>query len=144
VNTCGSCRRRWSTWTDFFVDPAVRLLGLQAVEGLPDANLLVFEHGCGSSVSVLTKRLHFLLPPDDVRREWPSLRGTEACPRHCLSLADVAACDRHCSNARDRDLIAIVQQLRDGLTIGSGDTGAGDHASVGLAGRVSRGCRCTS
>jgi hypothetical protein len=110
--TCGSCRQPWRTWDEFVLDPAVRLLGLQAVPGLPDANLLVFEHACGSSVSILTKRLRHLLPDTAVNPGWPSLRGTEQCPGHCRSLADLAACDRPCSNARDRELIKLVQRLR--------------------------------
>jgi hydrogenase maturation protease len=109
---CGSCRASWTTWHAFAADPRVRLLGLQAVPGLPDANLLVFEHACGSSVSILTKRLRFLLPEDDPRAEWPSLRDTPECPRHCRSLADLEACERPCRNARDRELIKLVQRLR--------------------------------
>ena len=66
--TCGSCRRTWETWESFVLDPAVRLLGLQAVITNPDVYLLVFEHGCGSSVSILSRRLRHLLPepePED-------------------------------------------------------------------------------
>jgi hypothetical protein len=107
---CGSCRRAWQSWDEFVLDQELRLLGLQAVPGRLDASVLVFDHRCGSSVSVLTRRLHHLLPPPPA--EWPPLRGTEQCPGHCLSLEDLAACDRQCSNARDRDLINIVQRLR--------------------------------
>jgi hypothetical protein len=124
---CGSCRRRWPSWDEFVLDPAVRLLGLQAVITVPDANLLVFEHGCGSSVSVLTKRIRHLLPPVD-GAALASLRGTEHCPGHCLSLADLAACDRPCVNARDRELIRIVQQVqqeRPGVTASTAWRGRG-------------------
>ncbi len=110
--TCGACRSRWASWDEFVVDPRITLLGLQAVPSVPDASLLVFEHGCGSSVSILTKRLRHLLPLHPEEAEWPSLRGTEQCPGHCLSLADLAACDRPCRNARDRDLIKLVERLR--------------------------------
>lgn len=110
--TCGSCRVGWDSWDTFVVDPRIRLLGLQAVPHVDDASLLVFEHACGSSISILTKRLRHLLPgPAD---GWPSLRGTDQCPGHCVSLADLAACDRPCSNARDRDLIELVERLRGG------------------------------
>jgi hypothetical protein len=108
---CGSCRAAWPTWKDFVTDARVRLLGLQAMLRVPDANLLVFEHGCGSSVSVLTSRLQHLLPPDP-HPEWPSLRGTAECAGHCLSLADLLQCERECRNARDRELIRIVQRMQ--------------------------------
>ncbi len=109
--TCGACRTPWKTWHHFVVDPRVRLLGLQAVPLLPDVNLLIFEHGCGSSVSILTRRLQPLLP-DDARARWPSLRDSAECPGHCRSLADIAACDRHCRNARERELIRLVERVR--------------------------------
>ncbi len=119
VKTCGSCGRPWSSWDDFLADPQLRLLGLQAVARVPDANLLVFEHRCGSSVSLLTTRLRHLIPehPSDA---WPSLRGTEQCRRHCLRLEDRDACDRPCMHARDRDLLALVEDLqaRRGETVG--------------------------
>jgi hypothetical protein len=113
---CGSCSRIWLGWEEFVLDPELRLLGLQAVPERLDASVLVFEHRCGSSVSVLTRRLRHLLP-EPPAADWPSLRGTEECPGHCLSLEDLAACDRPCSNARDRDLIKIVQRLREALPV---------------------------
>jgi hypothetical protein len=60
--TCGSCKRAWPTWDSFVLDPAVRLLGLQVVITNADINVLVFEHRCGSSISILTPRLRHLLP----------------------------------------------------------------------------------
>jgi hypothetical protein len=110
--TCGSCKRVWSTWDSFVLDPAVRLLGLQFVIDNPDFNVLVFEHRCGSSISILTPRLRHLLPepgPDD-----PSARllGTDQCRRHCRSLEDLEACDAPCSSARDRKLILLVQRMK--------------------------------
>ncbi len=110
---CGACRQPWATWEEFVGDPGVRLLGLQALPDVPDASVLVFEHRCGSSISVLTRRLLHLLPlPDAAQAEWPSLRGTAECRRHCFSLEDQAPCDRHCRNARDRELLTLVKDLR--------------------------------
>ncbi|NJD10476.1 MAG: hypothetical protein FIB01_08605 [Gemmatimonadetes bacterium] len=108
--TCGSCRQPWSTWDDFVADRELRLLGLQAIGGVPDASLLVFEHSCGSSVSVLSKRLRDLLP-DHPAAGWPSLRGSDQCPGHCIQLGDNARCELQCRNVRDRELIGLVQRL---------------------------------
>ena len=107
---CGSCRRPWRSWEEFAADPDVRLLGLQAVINVPDASVLVFEHRCGSSISVLTRRLRHLLPPA-TGSELPVLRGTDQCARHCFDLGDHARCDRPCSNARDRELLGLVQDI---------------------------------
>ena len=99
------CRKQWATRQDFISDPELRLLGLQAVPNFPDANLLVFEHECGTSVSVLASRLRDLIPdpePDDP--SLPLLQGTESCRGYCNRLEELEVCDQRCSNARDRRL----------------------------------------
>jgi len=118
---CGSCRRAWSTWDRFVLDPAVRLLGLQSEITRPDVNLLVFEHGCGSSISILSRRLRHLLPESEPGDPPTSLRGTDQCRGHCLHLEDLEACDAPCNNARDRKLILLVQRMKkgnSGITVG--------------------------
>src|SRR5512143_3905770 len=82
---CGSCHRAWPDERSLIDDPGLRLLGLQAVPGLPDANLLVFEHDCGTSVSVLATKLRHLLD-QAAGDDWPRLYGTDACAGHCLVL----------------------------------------------------------
>jgi len=108
---CGACRRAWPTWEEFAADGDVHLLGLQAVPDVPDASVLIFDHRCGSTVSVLTKRLYHLLPHHPAE-EWPSLRDGPECGRHCLTLGDNAPCDKHCRNARDRDILRLVERMR--------------------------------
>ena len=41
------------------------------------------------------------------------LMGTDQCRGHCLRLEDLAACDAPCSNARDRELILLVQRMKE-------------------------------
>ncbi|MBZ5498844.1 MAG: hypothetical protein LAP85_20805 [Acidobacteriia bacterium] len=109
---CGSCGQLWNQWPDFILDRGVRLLGFQAIAGLPDANLLVFEHRCGGSVSVLAKRLRHMLPDSEQSANMPSLFGTEMCNQHCRSLENLEACDRPCVNARDRRLILVLLEMK--------------------------------
>jgi hypothetical protein len=111
---CGSCRSAWPTWERFVLDPAVRLLGLQSEIARPDFNLLVFEHGCGSSISILARRLRHLLPEAGPGQPSVRLMGTDQCRGHCLRLEDLDACDGLCGNARDRELILQVQRMRKG------------------------------
>jgi hypothetical protein len=108
---CGSCRRTWSTWEEFVTDPEVRLLGLQSRASLPDATVLVFEHFCGSSVSILTKRLHHLVPHHPGAK-WPSLRDTDECPGLCLDLSERGRCVAPCRHALDREILAIAVALQ--------------------------------
>lgn len=85
---------------------------MQSVVTHPQFNLLVFEHKCGSSVSILTRRLHHLLPDPEPGQPGQRLSGTEQCSKHCRHLGDLEACDAPCVNARDRKLIKIIQQMR--------------------------------
>lgn len=112
--TCGCCKSEWPTWDHFVQDPSVRLLGLQSVASFPDANLLVFEHRCRSSISVLTKRVRHLLPPPGPNGPAERLLGTEQCRGHCAFLGDMEMCDAPCRNARDRQLIQLVERIKGG------------------------------
>jgi hypothetical protein len=105
---CGACRRGWQTPDEFLDDPHVSVVGLQVAPHLPEANLLVFEHSCGSSLSVLTRRLRFLLPEPQEGAEAEDLYGAEECNRYCRRLEEWAMCDRPCVNARDRRLLNLI------------------------------------
>lgn len=109
---CGACKRRWPTQESFLLDPAVRLLGLQAVAHDSDFNVLIFEHRCGSSISILTPRLRNLLPGPGPDEPAARLIGTEECRGHCRTLADLEACGAPCSGARDRMLLRIVLRMK--------------------------------
>jgi hypothetical protein len=109
---CGACSRAWPTWDRFVRDPAVRLLGLQSSITTPDFNLLVFEHGCGGSISILSTRLRHLLPEPEPGDPPARLLGSDQCRGHCRLLEDLEACDAPCSNARDRKLILLVQRMK--------------------------------
>jgi len=111
---CGSCQRVWATWRDFVLDPDIRLLGLQAVPSAPDANLLVFDHCCGTSISLLVRRIRHLLPALDEEPLPPATLGYEDCRRHCQQLEDFVACERPCAKARDRYLVQAILRLRRG------------------------------
>ena len=109
---CGSCRKGWRDWREFVLDPGLRLLGLQVIPDLTEANLLVFEHDCGSSLSVLVSRLRPFLADEAEDTVLPSLYGSETCLQHCRLLEDLEVCDRPCANARDRRLAVTVQTVK--------------------------------
>lgn len=109
--TCGACGRKWLRWQDMLLDRGVRLIGLQAVPKIPDANLIIFEHECGTTVSVLTLKLRHLLDHPHEGSSLPLLYGTATCNGHCRLLEDLATCDNACSNARDRRLTLLVRDI---------------------------------
>ncbi len=96
------------------LDPGNRLLGFQAVVNLPDANLLVFEHRCGSTISILVKRLRPFFPETLTEKLLPSLFGSESCSQHCREMENLEACDRPCANARDRRIIRHLLKMKRG------------------------------
>jgi hypothetical protein len=106
------CGHRWATREQFLEDPTIRLVGLQVVGNLPDANVVIFEHTCGTSVSILAKRLHDLLGPV-APDEWPLalLFGTKDCHGLCTDLANLDGCDRPCRNAYDQRLTAWIARM---------------------------------
>jgi hypothetical protein len=110
--TCGSCQHAWESWSDFVLDGRLRLLGLQASIEWPHANLFIFEHACGSTVSVLATRLRHLLgkPAPDPSPHW--FFGSEDCRRHCTNVQDMTNCDRPCANARDRRVLELLIQIK--------------------------------
>jgi hypothetical protein len=110
--TCGSCRKKWKHWQDFVVDPEVRILGFQGSIHLPDTNLIVFGHRCGTSISVLAKRLRHILPHKDQELMIPSLFESEICNHYCNNIENITACDRPCINARDRRLILKLMEMK--------------------------------
>lgn len=112
--SCGACGQVWPSAAAFLDDAAVKVLGLQVAEHLPDTNLIVFEHACGSSVSVQASRLRFLLPDPTEGAEAPDLFGSEECQGLCRQLAEWAACDRPCVNARDRLLLQLILRIKAG------------------------------
>jgi hypothetical protein len=110
---CGFCKNAWPTWDSFVLDPAVRLLGLQAAVVNPDFNVLVFEHRCGSSISILTRRLRHLQPEPEPSGPPLRLMGTDQCRGHCRLLEDLEVCDAPCINARDRKLTLLVRSMKE-------------------------------
>jgi len=112
--TCGSCRRHWPTAAAFLEDAGVRVVGLQVAQHLPDANLIIFEHSCGSSVSVRAARLRFLLADPDEGSDLPDMFDSEECQGLCKRLEEWKVCDRPCANARDRQLLQMVLRIKAG------------------------------
>jgi hypothetical protein len=92
------------------LDPGVRLLGLQIAPDIPEANLLIFEHRCGSTISVLARALRPFLDGED--RHAKNFFGTEQCNQHCRILENLSACDNRCVNARDRAMVQKILELR--------------------------------
>ncbi len=114
---CGSCNKEWVSWRDFVSDPEVKLLGLQIVPGTPgepDANVVVFDHRCGTSISIYARHLrHHLSDPAPAEyADPPTHLDYRACTLRCPKPEDVARCDRPCPKARERHLIQWILAIK--------------------------------
>lgn len=108
---CGACKHVWTTVNDFIYDTEVKVLWLQVIPGIPDANCMIFEHrGCGSTISVLTKKLRYLLDREFNYTE--DFYGKGECNNHCNTRNTMAACEKKCVNAQDRELARLLVSLK--------------------------------
>jgi hypothetical protein len=88
-------------------------VGLQFLPTAPEANLLVFEHECGSSISIFARRLRHLLPEAP-----PEKRRIRECPGRCLMIKDLEICNAPCSAARDRQLVRLILRAKRQIAAG--------------------------
>ena len=109
---CGSCGYLWADWREFVSDPHLRPMGLQAITSVPDGNLIVFEHKCGSTVSIPARRLRDLLPGAEQKGDLPLLFGRQECEGHCRTVEDLSFCQEPCVNARDRSLLLLLLEMK--------------------------------
>lgn len=109
---CAVCGATWHTLNGFLSDPAVRLVGLQAVPSAIRANVLVFLHqGCGS-ISVKTSTVRELLQGQDAGADCGHLPGPapapgsrpEPCDGCYRDLEELGRCRKSCVIASDREL----------------------------------------
>jgi hypothetical protein len=110
--TCGFCRHQWPDWEQFIFDPGIKPLGLQAITSMPDANLFMFEHRCGSTVTIRAKLLRHLLPEPESDPGLLLLFEKDHCEGHCRFVSDLESCSQPCANARDRRLLLWLLDLK--------------------------------
>ncbi len=113
--TCRSCRIHWADLQQFVYDPGVSVLGLQAITSVPDGNLLMFEHRCGSTISVRAKLIRQMFPEPEENTSLPLQFEKDGCEGHCRSVEDLTACRQPCINARDRRLLLRLLEIKQHL-----------------------------
>jgi hypothetical protein len=104
---CTSCERRWDTREQFLDDPTIVLLGYQSF--LPDdvLGLFMFNHDCGTTLTIRAARLEDLHdgPIYRARRDWVQ-HGAETCLASSTDHACPPTCEceyvKHVSEAVGR------------------------------------------
>ncbi|MFZ5761082.1 MAG: hypothetical protein ACOY32_15820 [Thermodesulfobacteriota bacterium] len=105
--TCPSCGMAWADWSLFLADPATSLIGYQAFWGDLLEGLFLFNHRCGTTMSISVGDLrHLYSGPVGQRR----LAGTDACAGMCLHTMDIRPCPTDCECAYIREIMQIVRK----------------------------------
>jgi hypothetical protein len=112
--SCSCCEHRWETRDDLLEDTDVQLVGYQADFADLDRGLLLFTHltrDCGSTMALEVGEMIDLI---DTPRHARTLRGTDDCRGHCLSVRNLGRCNAPCRNAHVRDLMheILERQVR--------------------------------
>ena len=90
----------------FLQDPELRIIGYQANFVKSEAGLFLFNHSCGTTLSILTKEFLDLYsgPFYTIR-----MTGSDQCKGYCLNKEELRTCPAHCEFAYVREVAAIIR-----------------------------------
>jgi hypothetical protein len=106
--TCSSCYYPWVTRTDFLTDNDITLVGYQANFDELAAGLFLFNHGCGTTVSLPVSDFKNLYKGPVFRER---LTGTDECPGYCLRKNKLDLCPAKCACAFVREIMQVIRQI---------------------------------
>lgn len=102
---CPRCGFVWTGRTYFLSDPTIHLIGYQIHFEELSAGLFLFNHSCGTTLSVQAKEfLDFYGGPMFTER----LNGTEECQGSCLHKDDLRPCPAKCECAYVREVLQAI------------------------------------
>lgn len=103
---CSSCGQGWVTRENFFEDPALKLIGYQVNLDHLEEGYLLFNHSCGTTLSVIAGAFKDLYHGPIFSER---LTNTDECPQYCLRKAELRACPAKCECAYVREIIQIIK-----------------------------------
>lgn len=103
--TCSRCRFVWAGRTSFLSDPALHLVGYQVHFEEHTAGLFLFNHSCGTTLSVQAGEFQDLY---DGPMFTERLTGTEECQGFCLHEDDLSPCFAKCECAYVREVLQVI------------------------------------
>ena len=108
---CPACRTTWFDYTDFLADPCLQLIGYQALFENLSKGLFLFNHSCGTTLSISVETLQHLYDgPVYTER----VIGSKRCPRHCLIKSETRPCPAKCDCAHVRSIMQIIKKWQKG------------------------------
>jgi hypothetical protein len=103
---CPSCRRTWDDYTEFLADPCLQLIGYQVFFEELSGGLFLFNHSCGTTLSITVETLQHLYD-GPVYSERAT--GTERCPGLCLIENETSPCPVKCECAYVRSIMQTIK-----------------------------------
>jgi hypothetical protein len=107
---CPSCRRTWPGYADFLDDPAIHLIGYQVFFDDQGGGLFLFNHSCGTTLSIDVDSLQPLYNGPLYAKS--SGIGAASCPGLCLVREGNRPCPENCECASVRVILQRIKQWR--------------------------------
>jgi len=102
---CSRCGFVWTGRAPFLGDPTLHLIGYQVHFEELSAGLFLFNHNCGTTLSVPAIEFQDLYAgPMFTER----LTGTEGCQESCLHDDDLRPCPAKCECAYVREVLQVI------------------------------------
>jgi len=102
---CPQCGFVWSGRTPFLSDPTLRLIGYQVHFEELTAGLILFNHSCGTTLSVQAKEFQDLYSGPMFSER---LNGTEECQGFCVHENELRPCPVKCECAYVREVLQVI------------------------------------
>ncbi len=103
---CSNCGVEWQTREDFIHDEEVILLGYQPNFVMLSKGLFLFNHKCGSTISV---RVHFFADLYQGPMFDNSLTGSSECLGYCLHQNELRPCLAECECSYVRFVLGLLK-----------------------------------
>jgi hypothetical protein len=102
---CSRCGFVWPGRTSFLSDPSLHLIGYQVHFEELTAGLILFNHSCGTTLSIQAKEFQDLYSGPMFSER---LNGTEECQESCLHEDDLRPCPAKCECAYVREVLQVI------------------------------------
>ncbi|MFZ2655821.1 MAG: hypothetical protein WAX69_12900 [Victivallales bacterium] len=106
---CSGCGASWSDRSLFLSDPKVSLVGYQVHFQDLELGLFLFNHECGSTISIEAKNFTDLYKGPVFKDK---KTGTGQCGGLCLHSEELSPCPARCECAYVREVLSIIDSWK--------------------------------
>jgi len=103
---CTTCHHYWTTRDVFLQDRKLEIIGYQVNFEVLEMGLFLFNHNCGTTLSVRAKDFVDLYYGPVYKK---GATGSKECQGLCLDKDDLSYCSVQCECAHVREVVAIIK-----------------------------------